>query len=170
MDFLASLGQTPLSAIVPYVTAAIAIATILLNMMPPPGSGGSSVYAMIWNFVHVVANLRSPPATPSTAAPAASATMLPGWLVGLMLAATLAACTSQQEQQAVQFLQVACDVDGVVQPAVVPLAKLAGADGATIANVDDLLVHPAVAEACAKLNGRPAPAFPAGGLGAAAPK
>ena len=163
MDFLASLGQTPLSAIVPYLTAAIAIATIILNVMPQPGATASAAYVALWNTIHIIANLKSPPAAPSTEAPAVSPKTLPAWALVLMLAATasLGACTPAEEAQAMQTIQVICDVEGQLTPVVVPIAKMAGGDVAVAANVDQLVVHPAIAGACAGLNGKVVSAAPA---------
>lgn len=172
MDFLASLGQTPLSAIVPYLTAAIAIATIILNVMPQPGATASAAYVALWNTIHIIANLKSPPAAPSTEVPAVSPKTLPAWALVLMLAATasLGACTPAEEAQAMQTFQVLCQVNGTMMPAVAQIAKAAGGVAAQAADVDTLLVHPAITAACAQMNGQVVAAFPAGAFNGKPPQ
>ena len=63
----------------------------------------------------------------------------------------LAACTAAQESQGVQ---IACEVDGTIQPGVALL--LSG----EVATLDQLLVHPAVVAACGALGGVPTAARP----------
>ena len=55
--------------------------------------------------------------------------------------------------QAVVALQVACQVDGSVQPIAAGVVSGLGATGATVATADTALVHPAIVAACAKLGG-----------------
>jgi hypothetical protein len=157
-DLITALGSTPLSTLVPYVTSAIAVATALLLLLPAPGAGGWRVYAVSYNVVHLVANLRQAPQisqmqraeTPSHGISAG------GLLLGLMLAGgMLSACTDAQMAQAQQIISVGCMVDGMVQPAAVALAPAAGATAASLASTDAALVHPAVVAACAALKGIP---------------
>jgi hypothetical protein len=82
----------------------------------------------------------------------------------LLLAALATACSNMtQEQQAKvrQVLTVACEVDGVVVPVAQPIVATLGSAGAGTANVD-LLLHPAVIEACKAVSGVPASVTPAG--------
>jgi hypothetical protein len=78
-------------------------------------------------------------------------------IMALPLLACLSACSNvTPEQQATirQVLTVACNVDGVVIPVAQPIVATLGPAGATAAQVD-LLVHPAVVEACKTINGVP---------------
>ena len=52
------------------------------------------------------------------------------------------------------MLTVACNVDGIVVPVAQPIVATLGQPGATAASVD-LLVHPAVVEACKRVSGVP---------------
>lgn len=84
--------------------------------------------------------------------------------LALPLLVCLSACAAQTpEQQAKvrQILSVACSVDGAVVPVAQPVVATLGNDGAKVARAD-LLVHPAVVEACKALNGSPAGVTPAG--------
>ena len=65
-------------------------------------------------------------------------------LVGLSACSNL---TPEQHAKIRQVLTVACNVDGVVVPVAQPIVATLGQAGATAADVD-LLVHPAVVEAC----------------------
>ena len=82
----------------------------------------------------------------------------------LPLLAWLAACanvTPSQHAQITQAITVACNVDGVLVPIAQPVVATLGPGGATLTNVDALLVHPAVVAACTALKGTPASATPA---------
>jgi hypothetical protein len=73
------------------------------------------------------------------------------------LLACLPACanlTPDQQASVRQALTVACNVDGVVVPVAQPVVATLGPAGSTAASVD-LLVHPAVVQACKALNGVP---------------
>jgi hypothetical protein len=77
--------------------------------------------------------------------------------IALALLAWLSACgnlTPDQTARIEQVLQVACNVDGIVVPVVQPIVATLGSPGAAAAGVD-LLVHPAVVEACARVSGVP---------------
>ena len=77
--------------------------------------------------------------------------------------ATLAACSNlspAQQAQIQQALTVACNVDGILVPIAQPVVATLGAGGATAANLDALLVHPAVVAACNAVNGTPVSAVP----------
>ncbi len=77
----------------------------------------------------------------------------------------LAACSNlspAQQAQITQALMVACNVDGAVVPIAQPIVAAFGPGGATAVSLDNLLLHPAVIQACAALNGTPASATPAG--------
>jgi hypothetical protein len=76
----------------------------------------------------------------------------------LALLAGLSACgnpTPEQRAMIEQVLTVACNVDGVVVPVAQPIVATLGTVGATTTSVD-LLVHPAVVEACKRVSGVPA--------------
>jgi hypothetical protein len=86
------------------------------------------------------------------------------FIMALPLLACLPACSNvTQEQQATirQVLTVACNVDGVVVPVAQPIVATLGPVGATAAQVD-LLVHPAVVEACKTISGVPVSVTPVG--------
>jgi hypothetical protein len=83
------------------------------------------------------------------------------------LAAALLAClpacsnlTPEQQATIRQVLTVACNVDGIVVPVAQPVVATLGPASNTATDVD-LLVHPAVVEACKAVNGVPASATPA---------
>jgi hypothetical protein len=83
---------------------------------------------------------------------------------GLSLIASVAACGNippNQQAKVTQALAVACDVDGAVVPVAQPVVATLGANGATVASVDSLLVHPSVVAACQRLGGSPAGVTPA---------
>ena len=89
----------------------------------------------------------------------------------LPLLACITACgnaTPSQQAQIAQAVTVACNVDGVLVPVAQPVVATLGPGGATVANVDTLLVHPAVVAACTALKGTPASATPASPPAAAA--
>jgi len=69
-----------------------------------------------------------------------------------------------QQTRITQALMVACNVDGAVVPIAQPVIAALGPSGATAVSLDNLLLHPAVIQACAALNGTPASATPAGAL------
>jgi hypothetical protein len=82
----------------------------------------------------------------------------------LALLACLPACSNvTPEQQATirQVLTVACNVDGLLVPVAQPIVATLGPVGATAAQVD-LLVHPAVVEACKTIDGVPVSVTPVG--------
>ena len=81
----------------------------------------------------------------------------------LPLLGCIAACgnvTPSQQAQITQAVTVACNVDGVLVPVAQPVVANLGPGGATVANVDTLLVHPAIVAACSALKGTPASATP----------
>ena len=83
---------------------------------------------------------------------------------GLPLVASLSACgnlSPAQQAQVTQALAVACNVDGAVVPVAQPVVATLGPNGATVAGMDSLLVHPAVVAACQRLGGTPAGVTPA---------
>lgn len=85
--------------------------------------------------------------------------------IALPLLACLAACgnmTTNQQAQATQVLAVVCNVDGVLVPIAQPVVAALGPSGTTAADVDNLLVHPAVVAACAAIQGAPARVTPVG--------
>ena len=85
-------------------------------------------------------------------------------IMALSLLACLSACSSvTPAQQATirEVLTVVCNVDGVVVPVAQPIVATLGPVGATAAQVD-LLVHPAVVEACNTINGVPVSVTPVG--------
>jgi len=85
--------------------------------------------------------------------------------IALPLLACLGACanmTTSQQTQVNQALAVACDVDGVLVPIAQPVVAALGPSGTTAADVDSLLVHPAVVAACAAIQGTPASVTPVG--------
>ena len=82
------------------------------------------------------------------------------------LISLLSACSNvspAQQAQITQALAVACYVDGVTVPIAQPIIASLGPNGAAVANWDSLLLHPAVIQACAALNGTPASVAPATG-------
>lgn len=90
----------------------------------------------------------------------------------LPLLAWLAGCsnvTPNQQAQIAQAVTVACNVDGVLVPVAQPVVASLGPGGATVANVDTLVVHPSIVAACTALKGTPASATPASPPIAAAP-
>jgi hypothetical protein len=60
----------------------------------------------------------------------------------------------EQQAKIKQALTVACNVDGVVVPVAQPIVATLGPAGSTATDVD-LLVHPAVVEACKSVSGVP---------------
>jgi hypothetical protein len=83
----------------------------------------------------------------------------------LPLLACLASCanvTPSQQAQVVQALSVACNVDGTLVPIAQPVVASMGPSGAAAANMDSLLVHPAVVAACQAIKGTPASVTPVG--------
>ena len=79
------------------------------------------------------------------------------------LLSCLAACgnlTPDQQARIAQELNVACAVDGMLVPLASPVVASRGTGGAAVANVDNLLVHPAVVAACNAIGGTPASAKP----------
>ncbi len=90
----------------------------------------------------------------------------------LALLVYLSACappTPEQQAKIEQALTVACNVDGAVVPAARPVVAALGQAGTTAANAD-LLVHPAVVEACKSLNGTPVSVAPVGAAATVTPK
>jgi hypothetical protein len=84
---------------------------------------------------------------------------------GLPLIAGLTGCSNlppDQQAKVTQALAVACNVDGAVVPLAQPVVATLGANGATVAGVDSLLVHPVVVAACQRLGGTPVGVTPAG--------
>ena len=83
----------------------------------------------------------------------------------LALLACLAGCadiTPSQQAQVVEALSVACNVDGMLVPVAQPVVASIGPSGAAAANMDSLLVHPAVVAACQAVKGTPASVTPVG--------
>ena len=81
----------------------------------------------------------------------------------LSLLSSLAACsdlTPDQQAQITQELIVACAVDGMLVPLANPVVASPGTGGASAANFDNVLVHPAVVAACNAIGGTPASAKP----------
>jgi hypothetical protein len=69
----------------------------------------------------------------------------------------LSACgnlTPEQHASIRKVLTVACNVDGIVVPVAQPIVATLGQPGAATASAD-LLVHPAVVEACKGVSGVP---------------
>jgi hypothetical protein len=84
-------------------------------------------------------------------------------IFALSLLSSLVACgnlTPDQQAQITQELIVACAVDGKLVPLASPVVASLGTGGAAAANVDNLLVHPAVVAACNAIGGSPASAKP----------
>ena len=79
-------------------------------------------------------------------------------------ACLLAGCTAAGglTPQATMALQVACQVDGAVQPIAAGVVSGLSPAGASVASADSLMVHPAVVAACAKLGGTPVVGTPTG--------
>jgi hypothetical protein len=76
---------------------------------------------------------------------------------------SIAACgnlTPSEQAQITQELIVACTVDGMLVPLATPVVASLGTNGAVAANVDNLLIHPAVVAACNAIGGTPASAKP----------
>ncbi len=80
-------------------------------------------------------------------------TALPLWVPALALGCGLAACTAREQA----VLTVACQLDGVAQPILVPV--VAGLSQG-VAATDAALVHPAVVAACAAVKGVPVAVTP----------
>ena len=83
--------------------------------------------------------------------------------LALPLLVWLSACgntSPQQQARLAQAVAVACDIDGAVVPLAQPVVATLGQGGATAANVDSLLVHPAVMAACESIGGAPAGVTP----------
>lgn len=91
--------------------------------------------------------------------------------LALVVALLLAGCTSSgtMTPQAQQIFDVTCAKDAALQPIVVPVAvavtstvaPIAAAPAVLAAQVDQILVHPAVVAACAQYGGKPVTAVPA---------
>jgi hypothetical protein len=78
--------------------------------------------------------------------------------LALPLLACLCSCSNlapEQQARIKQVLTVACTIDGVVVPVAQPIVATLGPAGSATTNVD-LLVHPAVVEACKTVSGVPA--------------
>ena len=86
------------------------------------------------------------------------------FLIAAGAACLLAGCTAAGAltPQATVALQVACQVDGAVQPIAAGVVSGLSPAGATIASADSLMVHPAVVAACAKIGGTPVVGTPTG--------
>ena len=87
-------------------------------------------------------------------------------LLLLGLGGALSACTSDQiatfEGDVAPALQVACRVDGALQPTLVTLAPAVSVAVGAAATLDQQLLHPAVVAACAGLNAKPVGVAPVG--------
>lgn len=162
-DFLAALGATPLSVLVPYLTCTIAGATALLLALPAPSGASPQAYQTFYGLVHVLANLKSPapiaPApAPVTVTVAASAPAAPAVASAIALALMfgLTACSATQVATMAQVNTAICQDAAALQPVLVPL-------GATIATavdpaaavaiagavkLDTAAIHPALQAAC----------------------
>ncbi len=84
-------------------------------------------------------------------------------IFALTLLYCLAACgnlTPDQQARITQELTVACAVDGILVPLANPVVASLGTGGTAAANVDNLLVHPAVVAACNAIGGAPVSAKP----------
>lgn len=82
----------------------------------------------------------------------------------LPVIACLATCSNvapSQQTQIAQAVTVACNVDGALVPVAQPVVASLGPRGATVANLDTLLMHPTIVAACTALKGTPASATPA---------
>ena len=75
----------------------------------------------------------------------------PALLVGLAACGNI---TPERDARMRAVIDVACNVDGIVVPVAQPIVATLGRPGATATGVD-LLVHPAVLEACKHVNGVP---------------
>ena len=86
------------------------------------------------------------------------------FLIAAGAACLLAGCTAAGglTPQATVALQVACQVDGAVQPIAAGVVSGLSPAGATVASADSLMVHPAIVAACAKLGGTPVLGVPTG--------
>ena len=86
------------------------------------------------------------------------------FLIAAGAASLLAGCTAAGglTPQATVALQVACQVDGAVQPIAAGVVSGLSPAGATVASADSLMVHPAIVAACAKLGGTPVLGVPTG--------
>ena len=85
-------------------------------------------------------------------------------VLALAVLLCLSACgtmTPEQQAKIRQVLTVACNVDGAVVPVAQPIVATLGQAGADAANTD-LLLHPAVIEACKAVSGVPVSVTPAG--------
>ena len=76
-------------------------------------------------------------------------------IAGMVAIALAAGCTPLNKQQQ-QALTIGCQIDSVVQPLAVNTLPVLAPGTAPAAQVDTLLVHPAVVAACARLGGVPA--------------
>jgi hypothetical protein len=84
-------------------------------------------------------------------------------ILALSLLSSLAACgnvTPGVQAQIAQELIVACTVDGMLVPLATPVVASLGTNGAAAADLDNLLIHPAVVAACNAVGGTPASAKP----------
>ena len=164
---LAAAGNVPLSALTPWITAAVTFATLALLVLPAPTTASSPMYLAIYGIVHRVAALRAPPAVADAApaparVPTAAAALMMAMLMPTLL---LAACGTPAQQAAVQaqvqqFVTVACNVDGTVVPIADPVLVGLVPQSAPVISIDQALVHPAVVAVCKGYGGTPAMAAP----------
>ena len=119
MDMVAYLQTTTLAQFAPWVAACIAVATAIMLVLPAPTVASSAVYLTVYNFVHLIANLKAAPGgfapvlqpisqpSTATASPGAStstpqaptlaaAAIVPAVLVAVLvaLALVLSACSA----------------------------------------------------------------------------
>ncbi len=74
----------------------------------------------------------------------------------LAMLACLPGCGNTPPPQVAQAFAVACTIDGSIVPLAEPVVASLGTGGAAAADVDAVLVHPAVVAACQAVDGTPA--------------
>jgi len=118
-----------------------------------PGAGVAAV------GVGVASPVTPPAPRPVDATPdqsgAAIARVLGMFVLLAAVGGAVSACTAQQQAQATVAIQIACQVDGSVQPIAAGVVSSLGPAAAAAASTDSLLVHPAIVSACKSLGGTP---------------
>jgi hypothetical protein len=104
-----------------------------------------------------VASPVTPPAPPlgGTDGGAPIARMLGMFVLLAAVGGAVSGCTAQQQAQATVAIQIACQVDGSVQPIAAGVVSSLGPAAAAAASTDSLLVHPAIVAACKTVGGTP---------------
>lgn len=145
----------------PLVALALCGACSIFAAFLPPPKGATGPYAVVYGLTNALAanlghaaNASAPAVTISPAVVKTAAALL----FAFSLTCGVVACDGSGglTPQGVQIVGALCKVDGVAQPVAVSIAPTLVPSLSAAANLDNLLVHPAVVKACAGVNGTPA--------------